>query len=252
MSPSHARKGGIKYRYYLSSALLQGQPERAGSVRRVPAAEIETLVIRSVREHLKLSEPIDDRSLVDTHVARVEVQPDQLVIQLAHADRNQSQGCKSSQDALVSPGTRHHQRGAVRFFCPAGSAAQTRSSDPLRDPRHLGRIDRARTPLARRTDRRRNRNRGEHREARELQRPQGQHDDLARLPRARSRQSRHRGAAASWHGRRPPLRPAGRMVSPAPDARLSCLTARIRTGLCPRQSLFPGNGILRPETKAPK
>src|SRR5882724_3438802 len=26
MSPSHARKGGLKYRYYLSSALLQGEP----------------------------------------------------------------------------------------------------------------------------------------------------------------------------------------------------------------------------------
>jgi hypothetical protein len=30
MTPSHVRKRGIKYRYYLSSALLQGQPERAG------------------------------------------------------------------------------------------------------------------------------------------------------------------------------------------------------------------------------
>ena len=55
MSPSHARKRGIKYRYYLSSALLDGQPERAGSIRRVPAAEIEALVARSVREHLKPS-----------------------------------------------------------------------------------------------------------------------------------------------------------------------------------------------------
>ena len=60
MSPSHARKGGIKYRYYLSSALLQGTAERAGSVRRVSAAEVEALVIRSVREHLKTLEPIDD------------------------------------------------------------------------------------------------------------------------------------------------------------------------------------------------
>jgi site-specific DNA recombinase len=31
MSPSHVRKGGIKYRYYLSSPLLHGRPERAGS-----------------------------------------------------------------------------------------------------------------------------------------------------------------------------------------------------------------------------
>jgi hypothetical protein len=41
MSPSHARKGGVKYRYYLSSALLQGMAGAAGSVRRVPAADIE-------------------------------------------------------------------------------------------------------------------------------------------------------------------------------------------------------------------
>src|SRR5262245_25204626 len=88
MSPSHARKHGIKYRYYLSSALLQGRPERAGSVRRVPAAEIEALVVAAVREHLKLSAPKDeqdlgDRSLINSYVARVEVQPDEVVIQLA-------------------------------------------------------------------------------------------------------------------------------------------------------------------------
>jgi hypothetical protein len=52
-------------------------------VRRVPAPDIEALVIQSVRDHLKPSQPIDDRSLVHTHIARVEVQPDQLVIHLA-------------------------------------------------------------------------------------------------------------------------------------------------------------------------
>ena len=41
------------------------------------------LVVKSVRDHLKPAQPIDDRSLVHTHVARVEVQPDRLVIQLA-------------------------------------------------------------------------------------------------------------------------------------------------------------------------
>jgi site-specific DNA recombinase len=82
MSPSHARKGRVKYRYYLSAALVQGAAERAGSVRRVPAAAIEALVIRSVRAHLQLSPTIDDRSLVNTHVARVDVQSHQLVIKL--------------------------------------------------------------------------------------------------------------------------------------------------------------------------
>jgi site-specific DNA recombinase len=83
MSPSHARKSGVKYRYYLSAVLLQGVAERAGSVRRVPATEIEALVISAVREHLKPSQEIDDRSLINTHVARVEIQSEQLIIHLA-------------------------------------------------------------------------------------------------------------------------------------------------------------------------
>jgi hypothetical protein len=56
-------------------------------VRRVPAPEIEALVVKAVRDHLKPSQPIDDRSLVYTHVARIEVQPDKLVIQLAEAQK---------------------------------------------------------------------------------------------------------------------------------------------------------------------
>ena len=83
MSPSHARKGAVKYRYYLSSALLQGRAARAGSVRRVPATAIEAMVVKSIRDHLKLPQPIDDQSLIHNHVARVEVQQGRLVIHLA-------------------------------------------------------------------------------------------------------------------------------------------------------------------------
>jgi site-specific DNA recombinase len=102
MSPSHVRKGGLKYRYYLSCALLHGAAERAGSVRRVPAADIEALVIRSVREHLKPSQEIDDRGLVNTHVARVEVQPEQLIIQLAEAQASDRQKAASNAALQVS------------------------------------------------------------------------------------------------------------------------------------------------------
>src|SRR3981081_4003194 len=52
MTPSHVRKGGVKYRYYISSALLQGQAEQAGAVSRIPADEIEALVVKCVRDHL--------------------------------------------------------------------------------------------------------------------------------------------------------------------------------------------------------
>jgi site-specific DNA recombinase len=85
MSPSHARKQGIRYRYYVSSPLLQGQAGRAGSVRRVPAAEVEALVGRAVREHLKDSTRSDD--LIRAHVVRVEVQADQLAVELKPAEQ---------------------------------------------------------------------------------------------------------------------------------------------------------------------
>jgi hypothetical protein len=82
MTPSHARRRGIKYRYYLSSALLQGQSESAGSISRVPAAEIETVVISSVRDRLKLSTSVDARDLIDTYIARVEIRSGKLVVKL--------------------------------------------------------------------------------------------------------------------------------------------------------------------------
>jgi hypothetical protein len=49
------------------------------------------LVSRSVREHLKLDEQVDERIVVSHHVARVEVQPEQLVIQLAGAQGTDGQ-----------------------------------------------------------------------------------------------------------------------------------------------------------------
>jgi DNA invertase Pin-like site-specific DNA recombinase len=85
MSPSHARRRGIKYRYYLSSALLQGRPKQAGTVSRVPAAEVEAVVAQAVREHLKVTNEVQDSELIDAHVVRVEVQPDQLFIELTDA-----------------------------------------------------------------------------------------------------------------------------------------------------------------------
>ena len=231
MSPSHARKGGVKYRYYLSFALLQGMAGSAGSVRRVPAADIEALVVRSVREHLKPAAPIDDRSLIDTHVARVEVQPEQLVIHLARAktpDRQRANG-----DDILNVRWRKTPSKAPGDSSARGASTATRSSDTLRVPRAPGRIDCARPPLARRTSCPRKRKCGKHRQARAVQHSEGQHDDLACLPGARSRESGHRGAAASWHGSGPPHRHARRMVSATPDTRTSPGVTGTRTESLP-------------------
>jgi site-specific DNA recombinase len=88
MTPSHVRKAAIKYRYYLSSPLLHGQPGRSGSMRRVPAAEVEALVASAVRKHIEDCTESDDRDLIRSHVVRVDLQVDQLAIELKAAKRN--------------------------------------------------------------------------------------------------------------------------------------------------------------------
>ena len=50
MSPSHTNKKGIRYRYYVSQAVLQKQKAEAGSVARVSASDVETIVSESVRD----------------------------------------------------------------------------------------------------------------------------------------------------------------------------------------------------------
>jgi site-specific DNA recombinase len=39
MSPSHANKKGVRYRYYVSQALLQNRKDEAGDRARCPAWE---------------------------------------------------------------------------------------------------------------------------------------------------------------------------------------------------------------------
>ena len=128
MTPSHARKGGMKYRYYLSSAVLHGVANRAGSVNRVPAAEIEALVIRTLREHLDPLPLIDDRSLVNDFVARVEIQRERLVIQLAEASGNESH--KGAGNILQVPWQKASSTRRRETILPAGT--ELRKLRPIR------------------------------------------------------------------------------------------------------------------------
>jgi hypothetical protein len=57
MTPTHTRKAGKLYRYYVSTDVLKRDPN-ACSVRCVPAAEIESAVIEQVRSVLRSPEII--------------------------------------------------------------------------------------------------------------------------------------------------------------------------------------------------
>jgi hypothetical protein len=81
MGPSFSRKNGVRYRFYVSTA-LRGRKHLAGSVKRVPASEIEQLIEQVIRERLKLehaspSEILDgiDRAVINAKHIRIVMKP---------------------------------------------------------------------------------------------------------------------------------------------------------------------------------
>jgi hypothetical protein len=108
MTPSYAVKNAVRYRYYISAALIQGQPDKAAKLNRVPATEIEKLILSTVRKHLARkphnkmeaagADSLNDKELISAHVARVDVKRDHLAIQLsAKSERDsEAQDCWQS------------------------------------------------------------------------------------------------------------------------------------------------------------
>jgi site-specific DNA recombinase len=60
MGPSHAAKDGQRWRYYVSRAILTGGKADAGSVTRVPAAQIEKQVFEAIRSIVASGRSIDE------------------------------------------------------------------------------------------------------------------------------------------------------------------------------------------------
>ena len=52
MGPTFSSKNGVRYRFYISTA-LRGRKHKAGSVTRISAEEIESLIEEAVRQQLR-------------------------------------------------------------------------------------------------------------------------------------------------------------------------------------------------------
>src|SRR5262249_39001383 len=93
MTPSYAVKNGVRYRYYISTPLIQGQPNKAAKLKRIPAVEVETLIISTLRKRLEGAShgkeeterlrSLNDKELISSHVIHIEVKQDHLAVQLA-------------------------------------------------------------------------------------------------------------------------------------------------------------------------
>lgn len=71
MTPSFSTKRGVRYRFYVSSALLSGRKDEAGSVKRVTAPDLESNVVSALRERFAHSADLNDQVLIDAQVERI-------------------------------------------------------------------------------------------------------------------------------------------------------------------------------------
>jgi site-specific DNA recombinase len=93
MSPSFSTNNGVRYRFYISSALLRGRKAEVGSVGRLAAQGIEDAVVQAVRNHLPTDEPIDDAQFLARRLSRVELSQNELIVSLRPPEQNHTDEC---------------------------------------------------------------------------------------------------------------------------------------------------------------
>src|SRR6202140_2863829 len=92
MVPTHATKAGLRYRYYVSTQCLHGEAKTAlaGSVSRIPAADIEDVVVKFLKKYLAAKQdksatsvvPLNNCDAVTQLVAGIIVHKDTLIVRL--------------------------------------------------------------------------------------------------------------------------------------------------------------------------
>jgi site-specific DNA recombinase len=83
MTPTHTNKHGARYRYYVSHSALQKQGGAGTKHFRINASDLETTVIKAIRNQLLDTPPNTptlptDRELIDQHLKRVVIKKRQL------------------------------------------------------------------------------------------------------------------------------------------------------------------------------
>ncbi len=81
MSPSFSSKNGVRYRFYVSSALLRGRKEAAGSVARVAAEAVEQTIVKALRAR-NLDREADDSELLNRDLLRAQIGKSQIQLSL--------------------------------------------------------------------------------------------------------------------------------------------------------------------------
>lgn len=89
MSPSFSTKNGVRYRFYVSSALLRGRKAAAGSIGRIAAAEIESAVLAALKTHQQQKGSEISSAPIET-LERIVIARDRLLLTTANTPHGNS------------------------------------------------------------------------------------------------------------------------------------------------------------------
>jgi site-specific DNA recombinase len=135
MIPTYATKNRVRYRYISQPIRRTISEEPVGSVARVPAGEIEALVVKTARDQLAANNgrppDISDHDAVANWIERVEVQNKRLAIKLKADDPS------SRSEVIFVPWTKPPMRRFREVIQPAKSQIRPR---PIRAERRAGLI----------------------------------------------------------------------------------------------------------------
>lgn len=91
MTPSHSNKDGVRYHFYVSSALLKGRKGDAGSIGRIAAKPIETAVTDYIKtlcaDHLQTNESFND--FFDRVLSRVDLRKNALRLTIQNDEHSE-------------------------------------------------------------------------------------------------------------------------------------------------------------------
>jgi hypothetical protein len=134
MVPTHATKQGVRYRYYVSQPYLRGITKPpVGVIVRVPAADLEAAVTKSVQQHLaqQNTAPADRRlaeqKTIFANIFRIEVRKNQLAICFRPADEEGRDGGAdqhigvAGSPALLIPWTKPPTKRFREILLPAAT-----------------------------------------------------------------------------------------------------------------------------------
>lgn len=134
MSPSYSTKNGVRYRFYVSSALLRGRKSEAGSLWRLSAMELEVSILKALRDAAPERSQLSDAELIEQYVSRVIVSKTQVTVSgkaLTVGEPNEVHIPLSARPA--NSASIHHPAGEPRLPDPKLVHALVRAHKRMRD-----------------------------------------------------------------------------------------------------------------------